>query len=139
MAENTTAAPTPSDHGDHSVGEKCAVFSLDQERVLRAQAALPASTLVQDIADTFKTLAHPTRVKLIRAMATGEMCVCELSEVVGLSISATSHQLHQLRALRLVRARTSGKQVYYALRDPFLLSLLDDCTRHLAVSRESSI
>lgn len=97
----------------------------------RAREALPERSLAQDIADTFKTLAHPTRVKLIRALATGEMCVCEISEVVGISVSATSHQLHQLRDLRLVRSRSSGKQVHYSLRDPFVLSLLEDCTRHL--------
>lgn len=136
MAKDKTAAPSLPVRGDAAVEETSAVFSLDQERVRRARAALPASALAQDIADTFKTLAHPTRAKLIGALATGEMCVCEISEAVGLSVSATSHQLHQLCDLRLVGSRSSGKQVHYSLRAPFVLSL-DDCTRHL-VSEEAN-
>jgi DNA-binding transcriptional ArsR family regulator len=62
----------------------------------------------------------------------GEMCVCELSEVVGLSVSATSHQLHQLRELRLVGSRADGKLVHYSLHDPYVLALLDDCARHVS-------
>lgn len=137
MAKTETTAEDLHHHGRDIAGEKCAVFSMDQERVRLGRAALPAAHLAQEIADTFKLLAHPTRVKLIRALAAGEMCVCELSEVVGLSVSATSHQLHQLRDLRLVRSRSSGKQVHYSLQDRFVVSLLEDCTRHLA-AREAN-
>ncbi|MEP0841207.1 MAG: winged helix-turn-helix transcriptional regulator [Phycisphaerae bacterium] len=105
---------------------------MDQERVRRGRAALPPSEQAQEIADTFKMLAHPTRVRLIRALASGEMCVCEISEAVGLSVSATSHQLHQLKDLRIVRSRSEGKLVHYSLHSPFIVSLLDDCARHLA-------
>lgn len=131
MARRKTTAPAKP-HGDKPVAaDKCGVFSVDEERVRRGRAALPPDEQASEIADTFKVLAHPTRVKLIRALASGEMCVCEISEVVGLSVSATSHQLHQLRDLRLVRSRSEGKLVHYALHAPFVVSLLDDCARHL--------
>jgi DNA-binding transcriptional ArsR family regulator len=132
MARRKTTAPARS-HGEKPVpADKCGVFSVDEERVHRGRAALPTDEQSQHIADIFKMLAHPTRVKLIRALATGEMCVCEISEVVGLSVSATSHQLHQLRDLRLVRSRAEGKLVHYALQAPFLVSLLEDCARHVS-------
>ena len=132
MARRKTTASAKV-HGEKPVpADKCGVFSVDEERVRRGRAALPSEELSQEIADTFKMLAHPTRVKLIRALASGEMCVCEISEVVGLSVSATSHQLHQLRDLRLVRSRAEGKLVHYALQAPFLLSLLEDCARHVS-------
>lgn len=108
------------------------MFSIDEQRVHRARAALPSEAQVRDIADIFRVLAHPTRVKLIRALASGEMCVCEIAEVVGLSVSATSHQLHQLRDLRLVSSRSDGKLVHYSLKDPFVVSLLEFCARHVA-------
>jgi DNA-binding transcriptional ArsR family regulator len=127
----TTASARP--HGEKAVpADECRVFSINEERVHRGRAALPTDEQSQDIADIFKMLAHPTRVKLIRALASGEMCVCEISEVVGLSVSATSHQLHQLRDLRLVRSRAEGKLVHYALQAPFLVSLLEDCARHVS-------
>ena len=132
MARRKTTASAKA-HGEKPVPtDKCGVFSVNEERVHRGRAALPTDEQSQDIADIFKMLAHPTRVKLIRALASGEMCVCEISEVVGLSVSATSHQLHQLRDLRLVRSRAEGKLVHYALQAPFLVSLLEDCARHVS-------
>ncbi len=92
--------------------------------------------MIGDIAQTFKVLSHPTRVRIIQALSAGELCVCELSEVLDLSASATSHQLHLLRNRRLVRARAEGKLVHYTLSDPFVVALLDDCTRH--VQREDA-
>jgi ArsR family transcriptional regulator, lead/cadmium/zinc/bismuth-responsive transcriptional repressor len=112
--------------------DKCGVFSVDEARVRRGRAALPSDDLAREVADIFKVLAHPNRVKVIRALAGGELCVCEISEVIGLSISATSHLLHQLRDLHIVRSRSEGKIVHYSLQDPFAVSLLDDCERHLS-------
>ncbi len=127
----STASAKPHGYEPMSA-DKCDVFSADEERIRRGRAALPSEELSQEIAETFKILAHPTRVNLIRALAAGEMCVCEISEVLGLSISATSHQLHQLKHLRVVRSRSEGKSVHYSLHTPFLVSLLDDCAQHLA-------
>lgn len=107
------------------------VFVVDPERVRRGREAVLGESVVDDIAGTFKVLAHPTRIRIIQALARAELCVCEISEVLGLSVSATSHQLRLLRNLRLVRARSEGKLVYYALSDPFLVSLLHDCSCHV--------
>jgi DNA-binding transcriptional ArsR family regulator len=107
------------------------VFVVDEARVRRARADLLAPHLVEEIAETFSALAHPTRVRILQALAHGELCVCEISEVVELSISAASHQLRLLRGLRLVRARHAGKLVYYSLSNSFFVALLDDCARHL--------
>jgi len=126
----TTAGGKKRDEG--AASGKCTVFCVDEKRVRRGRATLPSDEQIRDIADTFKVLANPTRVKIIRALSAGDMCVCEISEVVGLSVSATSHQLQQLRDLRLVRSRSEGKLVHYSLRAPFVASLLDDCVRHVS-------
>ncbi len=111
--------------------DRCCSAAIDPERVQRSRSAILAETVVGDIAVTFKVLSHPTRVRIIQALSAGELCVCELSEVLGLSVSATSHQLNLLRSLRLVRARSEGKLVHYTLSDPFVVALLADCTRHV--------
>lgn len=110
----------------------CEVRAVDDDRVQRARQALLAKRVLEDVTDAFKVLSHPTRVHLLQALSTGELCVCELAEVVGLSMSATSHQLRDLRRLKLVEYRMEGRLAFYSLRDPFLLSLLSAATDHYA-------
>lgn len=129
------ARPVTPHHGKTSPAEQRGVFGVDRERVSRGRAALPPDSELRGIAETFKVLAHPTRVKMIRALAGGELCVCEIAEVIGLSVSATSHQLHQLRDLRIVRSRSEGKLVHYSLQAPFVVGLLDDCACHISDRR----
>lgn len=100
-------------------------------------AMLP-DDLVQAVADIFKALSHPTRVRVLRALAMEELCVCDLAQVLSLSVSATSHQLRALRAMRLVRFRMDGKLAYYSLRDPFVRALLEDGVRHLTRPSEDA-
>lgn len=110
---------------------RCEVLYVDEDRVNRVREAMLPDDLVQQVADTFKVLAHPTRVRILRALAREELCVCDLARVIGLSISATSHQLQALRATKLVRFRMDGKLAYYTPSDRFVLALLDDGVRHL--------
>ena len=124
------AKPRTASSGEVS-GGSCKTFVFDEERVQRARERALDENTVQDVADTFKVLAHPTRVRIIRALALEELCVCDLAQVVDLSVSATSHQLQALRKMKLVRYRMDGKLAYYSLRDPFVLALITDCVQHL--------
>ena len=89
----------------------------------------------EELAATFAVLGDPTRVRLVDALAHGELCVSDLSAVVGLSESAVSHQLRLLRSLRIVRARRAGRQVYYQLDDAHIRTLLDQGRRHIEEAR----
>lgn len=104
----------------------------------KARESMLPDALLADVVETFKALASPTRVRIIQALAQGELCVCDMSKVLDLSISATSHQLRTLRTLRLVSHRTEGKMVYYSLRDAFVNDLLQDATRHVSGEEASS-
>ena len=126
MTNRNTSTAKRAAHAD-----RCGVFSTDAERVNAAQAAVPNDTLAESIAAAFKAISHPTRVRILRALSSGELCVCEISEVLGLSVSATSQQLSLLKSQRLVRSRSEGKLVHYSLGDRFVLALLEDCARHL--------
>jgi DNA-binding transcriptional ArsR family regulator len=73
---------------------------------------------VERLARNFRALGDPTRSRMVLALCGGERCVSELAHLVGLSLSATSHQLRILRDLDLVRVRRAGKQQFYALNEP---------------------
>ena len=82
-------------------------------------------------------LAHPTRVQILRALTDQELCVCDLAQVLELSVSATSYQLQMMRRAKLVRYRSEGKRAYYGVSDEFVLALLQDGLGHLAREEEA--
>lgn len=83
------------------------------------------------VAEVFKLLGDPTRVRMVDALSHGERCVCDLATLVGLSESAASHQLRLLRGARLVRVRRSGRQAFYSLDDHHVLGLVHDTRKHV--------
>jgi ArsR family transcriptional regulator len=81
--------------------------------------------LLGELEDLFKVFADATRLRILRALAGGELCVCDIGAVLGMSQSAVSHQLAVLRAARLVAFRREGKTVYYRLADDHVGLLLE--------------
>jgi DNA-binding transcriptional ArsR family regulator len=92
-------------------------------------------TIVQALADTFRLLGDPTRVRIVDALSAGELCVCDIAEHVGISESAVSHQLRLMRSQRLVRGRREGRCVYYTLDDQHVLDLFQQGLRHVTEAR----
>ncbi len=90
---------------------------------------------VEALADTFRMLGDPTRVRILDVLAGGELCVCDIANLVAASESAVSHQLRLLRGMRLVRPRRAGRQVYYALDDQHIISLFRQGVRHVLEER----
>ena len=86
---------------------------------------------VEALADTFRVLGDPTRVRILDALAGGELCVCDIASLVGISESAVSHQLRLLRGMRLVRPRRAGRLVYYAVDDQHIIELLRQALTHV--------
>jgi len=86
---------------------------------------------VHDLAETFRALSDPTRVRIILALSRQEMCVCDLAERLGITGSAVSHQLRLLRGQRLVRYRKEGKATFYALDDEHIRHLFEEGMRHV--------
>ena len=83
------------------------------------------------LAETFRALGDPTRVRILDALSHGELCVCDLAAVLSLSQSAVSHQLRFLRSLRLVKPRREGRMVFYSLDDRHVVDLLQQGLRHV--------
>ncbi len=101
----------------------CDIQTVDEARVESARRSSPSVTQYQTLADTFKVLSHSTRLKILHALSRDEFCVCDLAALLETSVSAVSHQLRMMRALRLVRSRREGKLVYYALDDDHVRQL----------------
>ncbi|WP_027092425.1 ArsR/SmtB family transcription factor [Cohnella thermotolerans] len=96
--------------------------------VLKVKKRLVSDTTANNVADLFKALGDPTRVRIIHALQQCELCVHDLTVVLDMGQSAVSHQLRLLRNLRIVKRRKEGKTVYYSLDDEhveqvFLLTL----------------
>jgi DNA-binding transcriptional ArsR family regulator len=88
------------------------------------------------IARFFQTLADPTRVRLVKALADGESCVSDLVQALGMDQPAVSHQLKYLREQGLVRWVKHGRHVYYTLGDAHLREILLSSMAHLECQTE---
>jgi DNA-binding transcriptional ArsR family regulator len=100
-----------------------------------AQAPPIDTDTVQALADTFRLLGDPTRVRIVDALAGGQLCVHEISERIGISESAISHQLRLMRTMRIVRGRREGRCVYYTLDDQHVLDLFQQGLKHVNEGR----
>lgn len=109
----------------------CQVRALHEEEVTRARENSLPDGEVSQLAQLFKVLGDPTRTRILRALRSGELCVCDISHVLDMSISSVSHQLRVLREHDLVRFRRDGKIVFYTLADPHVLALHEIALEHV--------
>ncbi|GAB6090622.1 ArsR/SmtB family transcription factor [Spirochaeta dissipatitropha] len=85
---------------------------------------------VSGLSELFRALADETRTKILYLLSQQELCVCDLSYLLDMSLPAISHHLRLLRTMRLVRARRDGKQMFYTLDDDHVLSLIQVAREH---------
>ena len=97
----------------------------------RIAARLLDARTVDAVSEVFRLLGDPTRVRIVDALSHCERCVCDLATLVGLTESATSHQLRLRRAARLVRVRRAGRMAYYSLDDHHVAGLVYDTRKHV--------
>lgn len=103
----------------------CNVTCFEQEKVARIKAELAKEEqLLPQLAELYKLLGNVTRLKILLALAKGELCVCDISHVLSLTVAATSHQLKLLRDQGWLAMRTDGKMVYYRVHSEGLLKAL---------------
>ncbi len=104
---------------------------VDKERVEAATRALPEQKVLNGLAETFKVLSNPSRLKIIHALSRDELCVGDLAVLLASTDSAVSHQLRLLRSMRLVKYRRVGKLAYYSLDDQHVQQLFEAGLEHL--------
>ncbi len=112
--------------------ETAGVYEIqDPEAVAAARQAMPCSEAIEKLADFYKIMGDGTRLKILTALESGELCVSDLAELVAMSRSAVSHQLRALKAAKLVKNRKDGKTVYYSLDDEHIHSIIKVALAHI--------
>lgn len=109
----------------------CTVNLINEARVAAVRHAMPTEGTLFRLAETFRVLGDPTRVRILHALSLEELCVCDIASLLGTTKSAVSHQLRLLRSLRVVRYRKAGRIVYYALDDSHVGNLLREGLSHI--------
>lgn len=115
----------------HSESMACEINLVHPQAVEAARQGMPTGEAIAGLAETFKIFGDPTRMRIICALLSGELCVCDLQQLLGATQSAVSHQLRLLRAHRLVKARREGKQIYYSLDDEHVSRIVQIGLEHI--------
>lgn len=109
----------------------CDCDVIHEEVVHNVQAQMLEEDMYQRLALLYKMFGDETRIRLLHALEHSEMCVCDLSVLLGLTKSAVSHQLKALRLANLVKFRKAGQVVYYSLADDHVKDIIDIGLEHL--------
>lgn len=113
--------------------DACSVPCFHKELVARLRAEMPSDEELEDARVVLAAVADKNRLKVLHALRLGgELCVCDVAHVLGMSISTASHHLRKLRDLRILQHRNDGKMTYYAIRDRFAADLVKRVLREAA-------
>jgi ArsR family transcriptional regulator, lead/cadmium/zinc/bismuth-responsive transcriptional repressor len=116
-------------------GEVCEIFSFDEALVARIKKQVAAA---KGLSRIFRVLGDETRAKIVYALAQADrLCVCDIAQIVGLSLPAVSHHLRVLRELDIARANKEGKMVFYSLADEHVASLVKQGAEHAGESKSN--
>jgi DNA-binding transcriptional ArsR family regulator len=109
----------------------CQVRMVHLDRVARAREEAIPDRKLDRLALIYKLLGEPSRLKIAMALRGGEMCVCDLAALLGISESAVSHQIRRLKDLALVKSRREGQILYYSLDDHQVDDLIEVGLNHV--------
>lgn len=109
----------------------CACGTKHAAAMDRARQEMPLLETLYDLADLFKLFGDTTRVRILWVLSKGELCVCDIAQLLEMGQSAISHQLRILRQSRLVKCRREGKNAIYSLDDDHVQRIIDLGLAHI--------
>lgn len=109
----------------------CCCTIIHEDTLNRVKSEMTDDTRLFKMAELFKTLNDPTRLKIVNALMLSEMCVCDIAALLDMSQPAVSHHLKVLRQTQLIKYRRDGKIVYYSLDDEHVELLFKLCFAHV--------
>jgi DNA-binding transcriptional ArsR family regulator len=112
--------------------EKCLCKYIPKKKMAAILKAMPDQASIEGLGQLFKLLGDPSRLKIIHVLTHQELCVADLSALLGMQQPAVSQQLKLLRLSRLVKNRKDGKTVYYTLDDEHVSGLFGIALSHLS-------
>ena len=111
--------------------ECCDTTEIHEDLLKIVRKCLPAERELAALSELFKAFGDPTRIRILFILSETEVCVCDLSEALGMTQSAVSHQLGALKRARLIRSRRSGKSVFYSLADEHVRTIIRQGMDHV--------
>lgn len=111
--------------------EMCDCHDVHAEVVAHVRQVMEDTEVLYALSDFFKVMSDSTRMRIMAVLDGRELCVCDLSELLGMTKSAVSHQLKVLKDAQLVKYRRDGKNVYYALKDDHVKTILEMGIAHI--------
>lgn len=117
---------------EHKHAEVCECNAIHEEVVGKVRKMMPEEEKLYDLAELFKVFGDTTRVRILCALFESEMCVCDISVLLGMTQSSISHQLRVLKSAKLVKNRKEGKVVYYSLNDEHIKHIFEQGLEHIS-------
>jgi len=117
----------------------CTITLIDEAKVATVKKGMQPEEILFRLAETFRVLGDPTRVRILHALSLEELCVCDIARLLGTTKSAISHQLRLLRSLRVVKYRKDGRTVYYSLDDSHVGNLLREGLSHIITTKMQGV
>lgn len=117
----------------------CTITLIDEAKVAAVRKGMLPEALLFRLAEIFRVLGDPTRVRILHALSLEELCVCDIARLLETTKSAVSHQLRLLRSLRVVKYRKDGRIVYYSLDDSHVANLLREGLSHTITSAKQGV
>lgn len=109
----------------------CEFIHVHESVVNEVRALMPEEEKLYALADLYKVFGDSTRIKILYVLSIEEMCVCDIAGLLGMTISAISHQLKILKQARLVKFRRDGKTVFYSLADDHVTTIINNGMNHI--------
>lgn len=109
----------------------CDFMHAHDELVKKVNKNMPEEEVLYSLAELYKIFADTTRIKILYVLFESEMCVCDIAQLLNMSISAISHQLRVLKQGRLVKFRREGKTVFYSLSDDHVRTIINQGLEHI--------
>lgn len=110
---------------------ECDCDIIHEDKVGEVKKKLLHEDILLEMADFYKALSDSTRIKILDVLYEGEFCVCDISVLINMTKSATSHQLKYLREMNLIKSRRQGKEVYYSLADRHVKEVFEISREHI--------
>jgi ArsR family transcriptional regulator len=111
--------------------DRCDCNVIHQDIVDKVKENMPMEENLYDLAELFKIFGDTTRIKILYALTSSEMCVCDIAVLLNMTQSSISHQLRVLKQAKLVKYRKEGKVVFYSLDDEHVKMIFDQGLLHI--------
>ena len=110
---------------------QCSEHHLHPDLLKKAEQTLPDDGSLFALADLYNIFGDSTRLRILYVLYETELCVCDIAQICGMTVSAISHQLRILKQARLVRCRRTGKSAFYSLADSHVHTILAQGMEHI--------